>query len=217
MPLLHLFRLPQTYLLLLGLAIGYGMLIRWQGTRPIVWLAGGVITGLTLVAWVGQTTRLSRSSRSADNLLDRTLFLTQLHALGRSLPAGSQPTWQQAQTWASQTQDCAVQIAQREPALLPDLLEALHTVLDLSAQVAEALQVRQTIQTPAYQQLAQHQLQLSCDRLQSTASQMQQLQDQLALSALEQQRLQTEPLPAQLRLLIANNKTSLHSSDASNP
>lgn len=214
MPLLHSFRLPQTYLLLLGLGIGYGLLLRWQGTRAIVWWAGGAIVLITLAVWSWQT-RPQPRSQTADNLLDRPVFLEQLNQMTRSLPQATQPVWTQAQTWALQTQNSAQQIAQQEPALTADLLEALHTVLDLTRQVAEALRVTQTIQTAAYQELAQNQLKLSCDRLQETALQMQQLQDQLALSALEQQSSQTEPLPAQLRLLIAHNKTSLHPSDPS--
>lgn len=216
MPLLQNFlRLPQTYLLLLGLVMGYGGLLRWQGTRPIVWLLGGAIALITLAVWVGQTRPQPQPEGAADNLLDPIVFRERLKVLERQLPPASPPEWTQAQTWALQIQQCAEQIAQREPSLTPDLLEALHTVLDLSSQVAEALHVTQRIQTPTYRQLAQERLTLSGDRLHETWAQMQQLQDQLALSALEQQAAQTEPLPAQLRLLIADNKTTLQTSENS--
>lgn len=185
--------------------------MRWQGTRPIVWIMGGAIALITLAAWVWQNRPQPQPEGAADNLLDSVIFRERLKGVERQLPDASQPEWTQAQTWALQIQQSAEGIAQREPSLTPDLLEALHTVLDLAGQVAGALQVTQKIQTEAYRQLAQEQLTKSSDRLRETWTQMQQLQDQLALSALEQQAAQTEPLPAQLRLLITNNKTTLHS------
>ncbi|MBD1912934.1 MULTISPECIES: hypothetical protein [unclassified Leptolyngbya] len=214
MPLLqHLLRSPQTYLLLVGLGLGYGGLLHWQGTRPVVWVCGGAIALITLAAWIWQNRPQPQLEGATDNLLDPVVFRERLKIVERQLPNAAQPEWTQAQSWALQIQQSAESIAQREPSLTPDLLEALHTVLDLSGQVAGALQVTQKIQTESYRQLAQEQLAKSSDRLRETWTQMQQLQDQLALSALEQQAAQTEPLPAQLRLLITHNKTTLQTSD----
>lgn len=206
-------RQPQTYLLLLGLALGWGLLIRWQGMRPTVWIVGGAIALVTLVVWVWEIRPQPIPEGAADNLLDRVVFLEKLKILERQLPNAGQQEWVQAQTWAQRTQEFAEQIAQREPTLTPELLEALYTVLDLSGQVAEALQVTQKIQTPTYRQLAEERLRMSGDRLRATHDQMQQLQDQLALSTLEQQVANSEPLPARLRLLITDNKTTLRSPD----
>lgn len=211
----HLLRLPQTYWLLVGVALGYGVLLRWQGMRLVVWVVGGAIALLTLLFWAWENRPKPRSQGAEDNLLDAAVFLERLRTLERRLPVAAQPEWTQAAGWVKQTHAAAAQIAIREPALMPDLLEALHTVLDLADQVVEGLQVSRQVQTTTYRQLAGERLQMSCDRLRETHDQMQQLRDQLALSALEQQAAQTNPLPAQLRLLIADNKTMLQSVDPS--
>ena len=36
-------RQPQTYLLLLGTAFGYGLLIALAGNRPVAWVGGGAV------------------------------------------------------------------------------------------------------------------------------------------------------------------------------
>ncbi|MEB3233193.1 MAG: hypothetical protein VKJ64_19460, partial [Leptolyngbyaceae bacterium] len=91
--------------------------------------------------------------------------------------------------------------------LHPDLLEAVHTVLDLTQQVADALNVLQTIQTPVYQQMVQARLRQSCDRLQQTHQQLQQLQDQVALASLD---ANAATLPQRLQQLIAANQEILN-------
>jgi hypothetical protein len=98
----------------------------------------------------------------------------------------------------------------QDPLLRVEILETLHTVTDLAAQVAEALTVQANMQTQIYQEVAAQHLQASCDRLRVTNEQLKQLQDQLMLSKLDRgvQRSQS-PLPDRLQTLIAANKLIL--------
>jgi hypothetical protein len=205
-------RLPQTYLLLIGIGLGYFYLIRWLGSRPVVLVSGGVIALAAIASWLWEFKQKPVQPESAVNLLDREVFLTHLAALERNIPSLPEPRWEQARTWAERIQVFAQRIAEREPTLIPAVLEALYTVLDLLRQVVEALQVMGQIQTSSYRNLAQQRLQASCDRLQQTHDQFQQLQDQIALSALEQGASGvTSTLPTRLQVLIADNKTTLQS------
>jgi hypothetical protein len=90
-----------------------------------------------------------------------------------------------------------------------DLLEALHTVVDLARQVAEGLAVVEQVQTPTYRQLAQQRLTASCDRLQATRAQLQQLQDQVTLASLDPETGSDSLLPQGLQTLIAANRDIL--------
>jgi hypothetical protein len=83
----------------------------------------------------------------------------------------------------------------------------------LVAQIAEALNVQAHIQTPIYRNAAQQHLQASCDRLQDSNNQLQQLQDQLMLSKLERSIYSEDSrLPQRLQTLIAANKLILETS-----
>lgn len=208
----RIFRLPQTYFLLIGIGLGYFCLIFWLGSRPVVLVSGGIITLAMIASWLWEFRKKPVPPESTANLLDRETFLTQLVALERNIPSLPEPRWERVRNWAQSIQEFAQRIAEREPTLTPELLEALHTVLDLSRQVVEALQVMAQIQTPTYRHLAQQRLEASCDRLQETHHQLQQLQDQIALSALDQGASGvTSILPKRLQVLIAENKTTLHS------
>ena len=79
-------------------------------------------------------------------------------------------------------------------------------MVELAQQVADGLQVQAQIQTPTYQQMAKKQLKQSCDRMEQTHRQLQQLQDQVALASLAQG---DTPLPQRLEILIAANKEIL--------
>lgn len=212
-------RLPQTYGLLVGVGLGYAGLLVWQGTRLIVWIAGAAIALVAIAAWFWVLRQVPLPSAkpgvSPDHLLDRSIFLAQLAALEQRHPAITQstppdPTWAEARHWAEQAQEFAAQIAQQEPSFIPDLLEALHTVLELATQVLEALTVIQQMRTLNFRQLAEARLQTSCDRLRETHSQLQYLQDQITLTALDRRTVGATPLPDRLRILITENKTLLN-------
>ncbi|PSB17080.1 hypothetical protein C7B65_19915 [Phormidesmis priestleyi ULC007] len=112
--------------------------------------------------------------------------------------------------WAEATQRFATQIASRESTLIPDLLDALHTVLALTQQVVDALQTVNQVQSAAYRPLARQQLQATCDRLEQTHNELQQLQDQILLSGCDRTLLE-DNLPLSLRLVIETNRTVLRS------
>lgn len=207
----QVFRSPQTYGLFAGTALGYFGFVIWLGERPIVFGVGGAIALATLGAWLWQLHQAS--AEWAANLLDRATFLAQLAVLDRRFPTISQATWQEARQWAQATQGFAARIAHREPSLTPELLEALHTVLALAGQVAEALQAVEQVQSATYRPLVRQRSQASCDRLQKTHDQLQHLQDQLFLSVLDQEATKsTTSLPLSLRLVIEANRTALQQS-----
>ncbi len=196
---------PQTYLLLGGTALGYALLMALAGPKPLAGLAGAGVAVAMVGSWaVG--CRPDALTASGANLLDAQTFAGQLSPLGQRVPQKSQKAWRQVQSWATESQRFAARINERDPLLQVELLEAMHTVLDLSGQVADGLAVIDQIETPAYKQMAQQRLEASRDRLQATHTQLQQLQDQLALSTLEESG---ETLPQNLQTLIDANRTIL--------
>jgi hypothetical protein len=197
---------PQTYGLLGGTVLGYVLLLGVASPRPLVALAGAGVAGAMVGSWaVG--CRPHRGPAASGDLLDGLTFAAQLGTLGQRVPAKAQPHWRQVQGWATESQRFAARICDRDPLLQLELLEALHTVLDLSGQVAEGLAILDQIETPAYQQMAQQRLEASRDRLQATHDQLQQLNDQIALSSLDATADTT--LPQRLQTLIDANKTIL--------
>lgn len=203
---------PETYFLLVGTALGYAVLLVLAGPRPLVWISGGGITAAMVGSWAAGFRERSLTQAEAGDLLDEIAFQQQIQALESKVPAPSNPTWQRVRTWALESQASATNIYQRDSLLQVELLEALHTVVDLTRQVAEALQVIDQIQTPAYRQMAEQRLQASCDRMQETHAQLQQLQDQIALSSLDPGESSTKLLPERLQTLVAANKQILESS-----
>jgi hypothetical protein len=199
---------PQTYLLLGGTALGYALLMVLAGPRPVAGVAGAGVAAAMVGSWaVG--CRPDQVTASGSDLLDDRTFAAQLTPLGQRVPAKAQKAWREVQTWAIESQRFAARIYDRDPMLQVELLEAMHTVLDLSGQVADGLAVIDQIETPAYKQMAQQRLSASRDRLQATYAQLQQLQDQLALSTLDNNSSDT--LPQRLQTLIDANKTILQS------
>ncbi|MFM7529351.1 MAG: hypothetical protein ACKO63_12860 [Nodosilinea sp.] len=202
------FRQPQTYLLLLGTGLGYALLLNLAGPRPLVWAGGGAIATTMVASWLAGWRPPANPPLSGD-LLDRQSFIQHLESLSQGFPSRPESTWRQAYTWALESQAFAHQIYQRDPLLQVDLLEALHTVVDLARQVAEGLAVVEQVQTPTYRQLAQQRLTASCDRLQATRAQLQQLQDQVTLASLDPETGSGSLLPQGLQTLIAANRDIL--------
>lgn len=200
-------RQPQTYLLLLGTAFGYGLLIALAGNRPVAWVGGGVVATVMASSWVTSYQTSSLKSNDYNDLLNPASFQQRIEAVQARITRENDSTWQPVKNWALESQTFAGRICDREPTLRTELLEALYTVVDLAQQVADGLQVQAQIQTPTYQQMAQQQLQQSCDRMQETYQQLQQLQDQLALASLSQG---DAALPQRLETLIAANKEILN-------
>ncbi|MEM6253470.1 MAG: hypothetical protein AAF821_11160 [Cyanobacteria bacterium P01_D01_bin.156] len=199
-------RQPQTYGLLLGIAFGFGLLIALAGNRPVTWVGGGVVAAVMASSWVKGYQTSSLKSNDHSDLLNPVSFQKRIDAIQAQVARGNDRTWQPVKDWALQSQTFAVRICDREPTLHTELLEALYTVVDLAQQVADGLQVQAQIQTPTYQQMAKKQLQKSCDRMQQTHQQLQQLQDQVALASLSQG---DTTLPQRLEILIAANKEIL--------
>ncbi|MEA5448797.1 hypothetical protein VB780_09480 [Leptolyngbya sp. CCNP1308] len=197
---------PQTYLLLGGTALGYALMIFLVGPKPVAVLAGAGTAAAMVSSWAAGF-RPSEASTNSGDLLDPQTFASQLGTLGQRVPPKAQKVWREVQAWSTESQRFAARIFDRDPLLQVELLEALHTVLDLSGQVADGLAVLDQIETPAYQQMAQQRLTASRDRLQATHSQLQQLQDQVALSTLD--TADDSTLPHSLQSLIEANKTIL--------
>ncbi|WP_040698114.1 hypothetical protein [Nodosilinea nodulosa] len=203
---------PQTYLLLGGTALGYGLFLALVGPKPVAGLAGAGVAAAMVGSWaVG--CRPTEFEASGSDLLDAQTFALQLGTLGQRVPTKAQKTWRQVEAWATESQQFAARIYGRDPLLQVELLEAMHTVLDLSGQVADGLAVIDQIETPAYRQMAQQRLEASSDRLQTTHAQLQQLQDQTALSSLDNAGDST--LPQRLQTLVEANKTILQTNQDS--
>ncbi len=201
-----LWGLPQTYLLLGGTALGYALLMVLAGPKPVAVLAGSGVAAAMVSSWAAGFRPREAIANSGD-LLDTQTFAGQLDILGQQVPSKAQKAWRDVQAWSTESQQFAARIYERDPLLQVELLEALHTVLDLSSQVADGLAVLEQIETPAYKQMAEQRLTASRDRLQATHSQLQQLQDQVALSTLDTSGNDT--LPQRLQTLIDANKTIL--------
>jgi hypothetical protein len=209
----HFARSPHTQFLLLGLAIAYISFVLWLGLRLIVLISGAVIVVVAIVSWYvqleRQTTTHSTSVTSA-NLLQTDVFLSHINSLSNQLPETSQSLWQSVRQQAKAIQRIATQIAQQEATFIPDLLETLHTVLELVDQLVQALLITQQVQTPRYRELSQQQLQSSLTRLQQTHDQLQELRDQMALENLKQRSLTTPAvISTRLQMLIVENERGI--------
>ncbi|MGB3202154.1 MAG: hypothetical protein WBA99_14715 [Nodosilinea sp.] len=203
---------PQTYGLLAGTALGYALMMVLAGPKPVAGLAGAGVAAAMVGSWAAGC-RPTESEATGSDLLDAQTFAAQLGTLGQRVPSKAQKTWRQVQAWAIESQQFATRIFDRDPLLQVELLEAMHTVLDLSRQVADGLAVLDQIETPAYQQMAQQRLDASCDRLATTHTQLQQLQDQIALSTLD--TTADNALPQRLQTLVDANKTILQNNQDS--
>ncbi len=201
-----LFRLPQTYFLIVGAILGYVTFLVWVGIRPVPLLVGGIIAIGMLSVWVWQVKKISSQKRV--NLLDINSFIEELENIEQKLPKKSLVEWESTRKWAIESQTFAQNITNKESILYPELIETLHTILDLSNQVVETIIAREQVQTETYRHLTQQHLETCCTRLQQTHEQLQQLQDQVLLSSLDINTVKTG-LPNYLRELITDNKTAL--------
>lgn len=212
------FHVPQTYFLIIGMVLGWGLFVVLLGTRWLVLVVGGAIALVTVLVWVRGFVPKLVPLEAVANLLERENLLTQLNQLDAKIPKLPNTTWTQARQWAEESQSFSERIAAREPTLTADLLETMHTVLELTGQVAGSIQVLEQIETPSYRELAQQRLQQSCDRLRESRSQLQRLHDQVTLAALDQGvDVSRAALPNRLQILIADNKTTLQSASDSAP
>lgn len=211
-----LMRQPQTYLLAFGVGLGFAVLVGLAGWRPLVLIGGGAIALAMIGTWAAGF-RTTPTPLTVGDLLNPQVLDQEMTALEQKVPQPRQDPWPQVRTWAEDARRFADRICDRDPLMRADLLEALHTVLDLARQVAEALQVIDHIETPAYQKLAQKRLRASCDRMAATHSQMQQLQDQVALSALDPSQPADTALPQRLQTLVAANRQILNTIDSEDP
>ncbi|MEO0826409.1 MAG: hypothetical protein AAFY67_12230 [Cyanobacteria bacterium J06642_9] len=204
------FRYSQTYFLLVGAGLGYLTLLVFTGFKPISFLMGGVIAVTMVVGWFWQFRRAQVPTTG--NMLDRDLFLARLDAIAtKAIKAGNSPEWREAYQWAEASHGAAIQIAARDPMLMPDLVETLVTVEALTDQVASGYEALTQVQTDTYRNLTQQHLSESRDRLRDTHNQLQQLRDQVVLSQLTQEAsADNGSLPSRLQVLIDANKTALH-------
>ncbi|MCC5599546.1 hypothetical protein [Nostoc favosum] len=205
------FQLSHTQFLVAGLLIGYISFVLWLGIRLIVLFSGAVIVVLAIASWYVQLEgqKISSSATSA-NLLEKDVFLSHISYFNNRIPDTSQSLWRSVQLQAQAIGQIATQIAQQESTFTPDLLETLHTVLDLVDQLVQALQVIQQVQTPRYRELAQQQLESSLTRLQQTHDQLQELHDQIALESLERRSLSAPAvISIRLQTLIAENERGI--------
>lgn len=212
--------IPQTYLLIVGVGLGYALWIVMLGQRPFVLGIGGAIALLSLAFWVTQVAvspdlvARQRRERSQD-LLDETIFNRQVdqirsdyHSAISSAARSDTQLWQQTLDACQDCRSFAAEIAKRRPALTVEALETLHTVLDLLKQIGQGIQVTRQVETDTYRQLAQQRLATSRDRLHETRAQLQLLQDQLALSSLDESQTAGE-LPVNLTVLIQANAAAI--------
>lgn len=193
---------------MVGAGLGYLAMAIFTGFRLLGLGIGAVIAGAMLIVWFLQFRR-DRISTTG-NLLERTVMLEHLDAIAtRFLGIKDTPVWLETRQWASESQLAAVEIAEREPTLIPDLIEALYTVEGLVATVAGSAVALEQVQTDQYRTLTEQQLAQSRDRLRETHDQLQHLRDQIVLSQLTADAAASASLPQRLQLLIDANKTML--------
>jgi hypothetical protein len=170
----------------------------------IVLLTGGAIALISIIYWFWKTP--SPPQALSANLLQTDVFLDHLICCQNRIPTTQLEAWTAAKAQACSIQTNAEQIALRESVLIPDLLETLHSTLDLTEQIAEALHLLDNMQTPQYQTRTQYQLQKSLERLEATHSQLQTLHDQFSWEKLEQRSHHTSALASGLRILVSENE-----------
>jgi hypothetical protein len=202
-------QLSETRYFLVGVVGGLVIFILQLGGRWIALLSGGAIALGALVYWFWQTRSSLKAEASSANLLQLDVFVAHLDCDKARVPPQKLEAWMTAQDPALTIWAIAAQLAQRESLLIPDLLETLHSTLDLTEQTAEALHLITQIQTPDFQNRAQQQMQNSLGRLQVTQLQLQTLADRFAWEGLEQKASQeTSALAIGLRMLVAENGKS---------
>ena len=204
----------QTQSLGLCLLAAYGVYLLWLGIRPIVVLSGALICILSLFLWL-LSSRPSVEKQDDSDLLDKTVFHTRLEALcSLSRNAGPRDAgaieWQKQYAQAKEIYQIVSAIARRAPLFIPDLLDTLHTVLELLSQFTQAFLATQKIKTLQYQKIAQQQLLASTYRLNQTLIQLQELHDQLMTEDMDMRSSKlSSGVSSRLQVLITSNKSEL--------
>jgi hypothetical protein len=200
-------RLWETRYFMIGVAVGLMVFIGQLGLRPIVLLSGIAIVLAALIYWFWQTR--STAKANSTNLLELDVFVACLDGLKAGIPVLQLEAWKAVQDKTLTIWAIAAQLAKQESLLLPDLLETLHSTLELAERSAEALCLSEQMQTPSFQDKARRQMPRSFERLQITQTQLQTLADQLAWERLEARSTDsTSVLSSGLRgLIIENEKT----------
>jgi hypothetical protein len=210
-----IFRLPQSYFVLAGTGLSYLLFVMWLGMRSLVLIVGGAIALTMIGVWLWYIKDIEVKVKSTElgslegnNLLNREVFLKLLPTLEFENSKESRSTWQVVHHWAESSQTYCMKIAEQEPTLIPDLLDALHTVSALSQEIAETLQAMEQLQTSNYRRLAEEGIRASCDRLKSSYEKLQNLHDQAILLKIPAARVD---LPQQIKFLIEANEAILES------
>jgi L-fucose mutarotase/ribose pyranase (RbsD/FucU family) len=199
-------KIPANKGYLAGVGAGLALFIFMLGWRLFVVLTGSAIALISIVYWFWKNQSSPSTQAPSSNLLQADVFLDYLACFQKQISVTRLEVWAVVQTQANSIQTNAAQIALRESVLIPDLLETLHSTLDLTEQIAEALHLLDQMQTPQYQTRIQQRLQESLERLQATQSQLQTLNDQFAYEKLEQRSHYTSALAAGLRILVSENE-----------
>ncbi|WP_427158885.1 hypothetical protein ACQFX9_23415 [Aliinostoc sp. HNIBRCY26] len=196
-----------TQLLIVGLLIGYLGFVFWLGVRWIVIFSGAVIVALAIASWRWQLKRQNTIALDDTvNLLQADVFVNHINYRESKIPEASQVLWRSVKQQAVTIHQIAVEISQEESTLTPDLLETLHSILELIDRLVQALQVNTKVQTPYYQELTKQQLQSCLTRLQDTQDKLQELHDQIALDNLGNPMLNhTSVISSRLQTLINEN------------
>lgn len=215
------FRSRQTRYLLLWLLAVYSAYLVWLGVRPVVFVSGASICVMTLFSWPlvlrspTEDSRNKSDKSDGSNLLDKAVFQCRLETLC-TLPQGVRLNetalsyWQKTYAQVGEIHQVVVAIAAQESLFIPDLLDTLHTVLDLSAQFSKAFGAAKKMKTSSYQKVAQQQLRASTYRLSQTYSQLQELHDQLLVEGIETEAFDvTSGVSERLQPLIKSNKSEL--------
>jgi Fe-S cluster biosynthesis and repair protein YggX len=165
---------------------------------------GSIIVAGMVVAWL-YSLRLEISTNSV-NLLDTDNFRQRLQKISSDISDKSTTEWQKAQTYAIESHQLCQAIVNQESILTTEILETLYTVLNLSEQVIHAILTLKQVKTERYRTLTRNHLQTSLDRLKTTHHNLQQLQDQVLLSSLDKNTVNTE-FPLFLKTMIEENRS----------
>ncbi|MEL6554398.1 MAG: hypothetical protein AAFQ63_13160 [Cyanobacteria bacterium J06621_11] len=190
----------------------YSLYLYWLGLRPIVMLSGLVIVTIALFSLV---TDSKPSPTTNNNLLDPVVFYAQLQTLFHrpttlTLDKTARSHWQKTYATSKSIHSTTVVIAQQESLFIPDLLDTLHTVLELISQYVQAFHATQSMKTLVYQKVAQQQLLTSSHRLAQTQQQLQELHDQLLAEGIVTRSPHvTSGVSTRLQTLTDNNRTGL--------
>ncbi len=208
------FFVRRTQYLGLCLLAAYGTYLLWLGIRPIVIFSGALICILTLFSWL-LNSRPSVEKQDDSNLLDQTIFHARLEALcslsrnAKSKDAGL-IDWQRKYAQVEGIHQVVSAIAHQAPLFIPDLLDTLHTVLELFSQFTQAFLATQQLKTLQYQKIAQQQLLASTYRLNQTHTQLQELHDQLLTEDMDMHSpALSSGVSSRLQTLITSNKSEL--------